>query len=471
MSWRALTFMWIASAIACLCAWSLWTTQTTAGGIRLEAGFTQVLPENAVPWSRVDRIVITRSPENRFEFVRRDGRWFQTHPFDFPVESAQVMEVVDRATALVAREPIAGEEAAAQTLRKSAGLDASSPSIVFGWGDDQATIRLGRRLPAGFAWVDLGQDRSQPRAARSSLHDATLMSDLRQWRQPMLFARADVECDRLVCESVARDGSSQRLEVVRDGPDWKVVSPIATRADRVAVERWLDALARAQATGFVVDRPTDLAPFGLAKPSGIVEIHSTVRASDGSGRLVAEQLTERLEIGSPIRAGAQERFARLANHPDAIMEIDATAVAAAIPPTLLMIDPTATGVRPEDIRAVRLEPLAGDALRIERLGADWQISNSSGTRPAVSENVGWLLGKLCQHRAAEIMLRSAPADLVVGRIIVESFDGREISSLSVSRERNEGRYGFDDGSGVLRIFSPSLGLSFDSRTYESPPQQ
>lgn len=466
MTWRTICVLWVLAALVWIGGWFLWSVSVDSRAVQMNEGFAPVFPAGSVPWSRIERIEISRGPNDRFEFVRRDGRWFQSAPFEFPMDGARLMEVVDQATGLTAR--IASTDGATETAEflESTGLGANAPSVTLAWNDGGAvTVRLGRRLPAGFAWIDLGGEHAQPRAARSALHDAALLNDLRQWRQTLLFSRADVDCDRLVCESAGRDGALQRLEIVRDGSAWKVVSPIATRADRAAVERWLEALARAQASGFVVDRPIELMPFGLDTPSGIVEIHASMRKTDADGRVSLQPMVERLEIGAPIRAGASERFARLTNQPEAIMEIDGTAVAAAIPPTLLMIDPTATGQRPSDVRAIRLEPVGGEALRIERLGSDWNMADVSGIHVAMVGKVDALLGKLCDSRAAEIMLSAAPADLVVGRIVLESFDGREISSIMVSRERNDGRFGVDDGSGVLRIFPPSLGLRFDAASY------
>ena len=467
MNWRTIFLLWVFAALVWISGWFLWSVTVDSRTAQLDEGFAPVFVSGSVPWSQIDRIEISRGANGIFEFTRRDGRWFQTVPFEFPVDTARLMEVIEKAKGLTARRAMTDGAITPQELMGSTGLGVDAPFVTLAWKDGAVKVRFGQRLPAGFAWIDLGGENTQPRAARSALHDAALLSDLRQWRQTMLFSRADVECDRLVSESPGRDGKPQRLEIVRDGSAWKVVSPISTRADRAAVERWLEALARAQASGFVVDRPIELMPFGLEKPTGVVEIHASVRKTDADGRVTSQPIVERLEIGAPIRSGATERFARLSNQPEAIMEIDGTAVAAAIPPTLLMIDPTATGQRPEDERVIRLEPIVGETLRIERVGSEWKLSSASGAHAIASSKIDGILGKLCESRASEISLSAAPADLSVGRIVLESFDGREISSIQVSRERNDGRFGVDDGSGVLRIFPPSLGLRFDATAYAS----
>ncbi|MSQ89791.1 MAG: DUF4340 domain-containing protein [Phycisphaerales bacterium] len=465
MTARNLMILWVLAAMVWFSGWALWNSHSGQQSESSDAGFALSFPRGSVPWSEVDRVEVSRGAGSGFAFERRDGRWFQRAPFEFPVESTSIAALLECASALTSREvPVSDSERTA--LLDSVGLRDDAPFVKFSWQDGAVQIGLGARLPAGFAWVET---EGQPGIARSTLHDAALLSDIRQWRHTLLFSRADVDCQRLICESAARDGTRQRLEVVRSGSSWSVISPFKTRADRTAIERWLEALARAQASGFVVDQPLDLLPFGLHAPSAVVEIHATTRKSGTDGRVIVEPSVERLEIGAPIRPQAAERFARLANHPETIIEIDGTAVAAAVPQSLLMVDPTATGLRPEDVGAIRIEPTGGESVRMERSGGAWNITDASGSHPAQGAAVEGLLSKLCAVRATDIMLTAVPGDLVIGRIALESFDEREIATLTISREGNEGRFGIDDGSGVLRVFPASLSLQLDRAAYASDP--
>ncbi len=462
MRWRQAALLWIAAlAIGCV-AWSLWKVPTDSRTDRLAAGSAPLFAPNSVAWDEVDRIEVTRPDRDRLIFTRTDSRWRQVEPFDFPVESDGPQQLIADASALVALQVNVQTAASAAAT----GLDARAPTIAFFWGGREARVRLGQRLPGGRAWIDRPGGESVARLAAATLHDAILRRDLSQWRQTALFSRADIECDRIVCESLDRDGKAQRLEVARSGTEWMVVSPIATRADRASIERWLEALARAHATGFVADRPVDLMPFGLRTPAATVEIHSAAIGAAQPVSVVAQPAIERLEIGSPVRSGSKEHFARLAAHPDAIFEIDGTVVAAAIPPSLIMIDPTASGVRAQDIRAIRLEPTAGERVRLERAAGSWLLSAGSGSTPASEASVTGLLHTLCDRRASEIMVQKAPVELVVAVVVLESFDGRDLAKLTLSREPNGGRYGIDDGSGVLRIFPAATRLQLDRASYE-----
>ncbi len=462
MTRRAITIAWLAAALL----WGLWWISDTRLDQRAAqeqsgsaAGFAPLFPAGTVPWKEIDRVTLKRGESVRWEWVRGDGGWRQVSPFEFPIDGA----IVDEQLALLAGLSAHTVGSGVDSEGPAESIAADGPVVSLHWGNATTSIALGRRLPAGCAWVAVD---GAPRVARDDIHGAFLGADLKRWRRTSLFERADVECECLTSTAVAADGSVQRLEVRRDGPSWKLVSPVTTRADREAVERWLDALARARATGFVVDRPTDVGAFGLADPLATVEIRSVSRTRGADGAVVITPVVERLEIGAPIRAGASEHFARLAAHPEAIMEIDAAAVAAAMPPALSLVDATATGLRPADIRAIRLAPKDGSIARLERAGADWTLTDERGARAASSRAVEGLLSRICGDRATDIASGSAPSELFIGLIAVEGFDGRVLAEFSVSREVDAGRFGIDDHSGVLRIFPKSSALYLDGADYE-----
>ncbi len=450
-------------------AWGFWWALAVArerdGALRSDRGadgFVRVFAAKTVDWEGVNRIALSVGGDTAWEWERQaihGGAWRQTKPFDFPVEAPAVLELLTLVRTLEARDGVSGEVAG-----ESSGLsDVALPMITLAWDGGHTEVKLGKRLPAGCAWIER---EGAPMIAKALLHDALLRDDLKRWRRTSLFERADIESECITSTATGSDGSIQRLQVCRDGPAWKLTSPVSTRADREAVERWLDALARASATGFVTDSPGDLGAFGLTTPSANVEIKSIVRAPDSSGAVVSREAIERLEIGAPVRSGAPEHFARLAAYPGAIMEIDAAAVAAAMPPAISLIDATMSGLRPADVRALRLEPKDGVTFRLERSGAGWILADADGPREASVPAVVGLLSRLCNDRATEIAQGNAPADLFTGKIIAEGFDGRDIAVIGLSRETQGGRFGVDDGSGVLRIYPAATQLFIEADDYK-----
>ena len=421
------------------------------------SGLGRAFASASLPSEKVDVIELSQGGTPLWSGRKLDGAWSQVQPIEFELEGLFVEEFIDRVRTLeVLETPAAGAPI----------LAADAPRLRLGWKDGSVEIALGPRLPGGCAWVAIGAPGAPAQVARATLHDALLARDLKQWRQMRLFTRADVECDRIVSHSAAADGSMQRLEIERRGRSWWLVSPVATRADREAVERWLDALGRARANGPVVDKPRALGPFGLDAPHVALEISSHTRRLSADGSIEQIPRTERLEIGAAVREGASERFARLGAHPDAIVEVDAASVAACVPPALSLVDSTASGARGADIRAIVLEPVDAGRVRLERAGAVWTLASDGKTRAANPSAIDTLLSRLCTDRATAIAQGAAPADLFIGRVILEGFDGRELAALRVSREREGGRYGVDDGSGILRIYPAASAFLLEVEDYE-----
>lgn len=49
----------------------------------------------------------------------------------------------------------------------------------------------------------------------------------------------------------------------------------------------------------------------------------------------------------------------------------------------------------------------------------------------------------------------------MGTVRLIGFDGRTLASVRISREPDGGRWGMDDGSGVLRVWPASTGVSLE----------
>jgi hypothetical protein len=242
------------------------------------------------------------------------------------------------------------------------------------------------------------------------------------------------------------------IELERRGASWQLVAPISTRADRAAVERWLEALARARAVGVVTDSAPNLAAFGLEAPFGAVEVRSTRRVPDG-GAVREEIVSERVEIGAPVRPGTEERYARIAGRPD-VLELDAASTATFMPLPMALVEATATGARAADVREIVVEQDGQVSWSAARDGAGWRVRRGADgySEPVDATPVDALLSLLCEGRASDISLHPAPAELTVATVRLLGFDGRTVAAVRISRENDGGRWGMDDGSGVLRVW-------------------
>lgn len=446
---RTIAVSWIVAACALASAWALWTagpavTRSTARPLLIGG----IAPED------IDLVRVVPAQAPAVAWRRGATGWRQSEPFDCAVDAAAVDTLVDVALSLEGDAPERTERPDA--LLAAARLDAPLVTVELHDGDTVRTLALGRRLPGGRAWVRKDPAAGGlPQVADGALHGMLLELDPRQWRDARLFTRADVECDAVSAELRGRDGVPRRIELSRTGANWTLTAPIATRADRAAVERWLEALARARALGVVTDSAPNLAAFGLDAPFGAVEVRSTRRLPDG-GSVREEAVVERVEIGAPVRPGAEERYARIVGRPD-VLELDAASTATFMPLPMGLVEATATGARAADVREVVVEQDGMVSWSAARDGPAWRVRRGTNgdAEPVDARPVDSLLALLCGGRASDISLHPAPAELTVAQVRLVGFDGRTLASVRISRERDGGRWGMDDGSGVLRVWPAS----------------
>jgi Domain of unknown function (DUF4340) len=73
----------------------------------------------------------------------------------------------------------------------------------------------------------------------------------------------------------------EEIEIVRTGGGWKLVKPIKADADSAAVSTLTHEIADADVKRTVDDNPTDLGPFGLAKPAVTVVVSTKDKTLPG----------------------------------------------------------------------------------------------------------------------------------------------------------------------------------------------
>lgn len=100
---------------------------------------------------------------------------------------------------------------------------------------------------------------------------------------------------------------AQSIELARDGSEWKVVNPVPSRSDYSAVEGFLTRLSSANMSKLVEESATDLAKYGLDKPT------MTVTIGAGSAKTV-------LEVG---KTEGGDTYARDASRP-LVFTVDTT---------------------------------------------------------------------------------------------------------------------------------------------------
>ena len=111
--------------------------------------------------------------------------------------------------------------------------------------------------------------------------------------------KAILKFERDKADGIELVGGPTALQLSRNGTDWRIVKPIAGRADYGAAEGLVSRLSSAQMRNIVAEDATDLKPYGLDRPS------LTASVTSGSSRAT-------LLLG---KSGDQGLFAKDASRP------------------------------------------------------------------------------------------------------------------------------------------------------------
>ena len=396
--------------------------------------------ESPIPVDDVERVMIRRVAEDgetvvEYEFVREPEGWRQRKPFDIKADGFAVRQLVVTAADLDATRRWSADD---EIDRGRVGIREGGDRVDLEWADGRTQIHLGDRTVAGRGWIGLGVD-GPVFVVGGDLHERALDDDLRNWRARRLFPS-----DEEFSEVSVRNGPVE-ISLARNGRIWTMLDPIDSRVDSAAVQRFLGVLGRIEHDGFVVDDPEDLSRFGLDDPPVVVEAVRT----DGS--------RERTLIGGPSGLVGRERFALIDGVPS-VLRLDEAAIAGLLPSVEDLLATTGTGVRRGDVRRIVIGSSEGETTLDRRLDR-WLISvtDATGKRdgeadPRLAER---LLDLLTETRANEVRVQDYPNALEVATVVLYGFDGAPMDTVRIARERNAGRWAFENGDGVLRLHPPT----------------
>lgn len=435
---------WLRSVIALgiALALGLAARQFAAPPVATTSARRPFVPTSVVDPERVIDVILERDGV-RYRFVRRGESWWQTEPIEFPVDSWSIRQFVIR---LLKTESVRSVPADPESLSR-AGLSPAVASIELTILNDDGVSRtvgveLGKRSLAGRAYARMSDANATFDVVDATLHEFVLERD------PKEFRRRDIFVDLSEVDRVAFNSGGKLTVLERTGRDYRLSAPVRARADRAQAEELLDALRRARSGGFIVDRPAELAVYGLAPAAATITV-------DGAGN------TQTLLIGDAVSIGAQDRFGMMEGS-QTIVRLPAAEIAGIVPRVERLLDAVATGVRPRDVggleivsganRVVLHREVEGwtarlfDVSRID--GAD---AASKEPRVVDTDAVDRLLSALCEARAGSVEIADFPADREVARITLLGFAGEPIDTVRVARRASDDKLILENGDGVLRI--------------------
>jgi hypothetical protein len=214
--------------------------------------------------SDMEEVQIVLSSGEKARVQKADGAWRLVEPDAAPADENEMTSITSSLASLEVQRVV--DETAADP--KQYGLEPARVQISFRGKNDKEPRRLelGEKTPTGgdiYARV-AGQKRV---FLVSSYLDSTFN------KTP--FALRDktvLKIDRDKTDGLELTDGSTTVQLAKKGSDWMLVKPIGARADYAAAEGALERLGSAQMVGITEATATDLAKYGLDKPTASMTV-------------------------------------------------------------------------------------------------------------------------------------------------------------------------------------------------------
>ena len=224
---------------------------------------------------------------------RRDGAWRMVEPVDFPADTFGADSLASTLATLgsesVLEDPGPPEEY---------GLGDGARVVRFSAGGKEHELRLGKDSPVGqntYASTGSGSIYTIARYKAASLdkkpddlRDKRVLDfdreSIRRVTASWPGGRVVLEREAKPAEPEAKNAEAEAKPAAPAQPGWRIVEPIAARADGDAVDQMLSDLSLLRAEGFVDDPPPDAAA-GLAPPAFEIALEAPAQGEEASPRV------------------------------------------------------------------------------------------------------------------------------------------------------------------------------------------
>lgn len=212
----------------------------------------------------VEEIQVKASDGNR-TLVRKAGDlWAITEPLITDGDAAE-LSIMSGALADIAIERVVDEKPADL---KRFGLDPPRIEVSYRLKDDKTPrqVFIGDKTPTGDNLYAKTPDNPRVFLLASSL-ETTLDKNTFALRDKRIL-----KIDRGKADAIELMNGSTTIQLAKTGTEWKLVKPIASRADFGVVESLLERVGSAQMQAITTPDATDLKPYGLDKPSASIVV-------------------------------------------------------------------------------------------------------------------------------------------------------------------------------------------------------
>ena len=212
----------------------------------------------------IEEVQITLVGAETARLQKSDGKWQLVAPTQAPADENELTSITSSLSSLEIQRVV--NESAGDVQKY--GLDPARIQVSFRSKGQKEPLKidLGEKTPTGgdlYARIP-GQKRV---FLVSSYLDSTFN------KTPFaLRDKAILKIERDKVDGVELTSVSTTIQLAKKGSDWALVKPIAARADFAAVEGALERLSTAQMVGITEPDATNLAKYGLDKPTATMTV-------------------------------------------------------------------------------------------------------------------------------------------------------------------------------------------------------
>ncbi len=189
---------------------------------------------------------------------KANDRWRITDPVNWPANIFAVERLVNQLQFLKKVASFPAERLA------DYGLDPAEGTLTYGFGAARRVLRIGKVTDLERNVYLLPDDRRNIIVVRRSVLD-DLQRPLEELRSDAIFTIPLFEVRNWFVQ-IAETGNT-RVHLVREGENWRLDSPIRTRADKAAVDTLLKSVLELRVDTFSGDGTPDLNDRGLVSPA------------------------------------------------------------------------------------------------------------------------------------------------------------------------------------------------------------
>lgn len=422
-------------------------------------GAQRVLAASQLPIDEVSRITLKRAGESPLVFEKSPGAnadgaaiWNQTQPFAHPMELFSIRQLAQQALELEAIDAVQPARLSEGMSKESLGLSPPLAEIVYEWSGGSLALKLGRRSVAGRAYVQIAGD-ERIYIVSPALHERAIETDPKEWRSRTIFSLVDERGGLMEPDRIQWRNEPAKMTLTRERKTWTMIEPARTRLDAAMRDQYLDAIARAQVSGFVFDQPTeiDLAKFGLIDS----RVSVTVTAADR---------TQRLIIGNRAGGAGQDYFGMIEGRP-VIVRLSGAVLAALFRQPADLAALTGSGVNLADVKTITIRHRDHGELRLERDLDKWRAI-APAEREITAAHAQELLEQLTQLRGTGVEFAERyPRELEVATVTLHGYDGKALDTVRIIHDEQSGRWAMENGDNVLRIFPASLKMRLSAADF------